>query len=138
MDVTTKAEGAVHLRTLVMKERVTVMDLVMEVVTMAMQGAGENLYVGVIIVRSLVLTTMTRMIVVRNHHHLQQLLMYLHHGESGRPGASAQGPVGEGHGQGHGTALVQGAGTPLSLRKDPATFTLASWNGISTMSDGEQ
>ena len=136
MDVTTKAEGAVHLRILVMKERVTVMDQVMEVVMMAMQGAEENLCVGVIIVRSLVLTTMTRMIVVRNqnqrnHHHLHQPHqhhLYLHHGESGRLGASAQDPVGEGHGQGHGTALVQGAGTPLSLRKDPATFTLASWN----------
>jgi len=140
VDVTTKAEGVVHLRILVMKERVTVMDQVMEVVMMAMQGAGENLCVGVIIVRSLVLTTMTRMIVVRNqnqrnHHH------HLYHGESGRLGASAQDPVGEGHGQGHGTALVQGAGTPLSLRKDPATFTLASWNVVNyilTMSDSER
>jgi len=66
VDVTTKVEGVVLLRTLVMKERVTVMDLVMEVVMMAMQDAKENLCVVVIIVNSLVLTTMKRMIVVRN------------------------------------------------------------------------
>jgi len=66
VDVTIKAEGAVHLRTLVMKERVTVMDLVMEVVMMAMQGVKENLFVAVIIARSLEHTITRRMIAVRN------------------------------------------------------------------------
>jgi len=139
VDVTIKAEGAVHLRTLVMKERVTVMDLVMEVVMMAMQGVKENLFVAVIIARSLVHIIMTRMTVVKNqnqrihqlliqlHQHLQlHKHLHLHHGESGRHGASAQGLVEEGHGQGRGAALVQGADTPLSLRKDSVTSTLAS------------
>jgi len=134
VDATIKAEGAVLQRTLVMKERVTVMDLLMEVVMMAMQGVKENLCVAVIIVRSLVPTITTRMTVVRNQNQRNQLPLqhphqhhlYLLHGESGRPGASAQGPVGEGHGQGHGTALVQCADTPLSLRKDSVISTLAS------------
>jgi len=66
VDVTIKEEGAVHLRILVMKERETVMDLVMEVAMMAMQVVKENLFVGVIIVRSLERIIMTRMTVVRN------------------------------------------------------------------------
>jgi hypothetical protein len=72
---TSKAEGAVLLGILVMKERVTVMDQGMEVVMMAMQGAGENLCVAVIIVKSLVLTTMTRMIVVRNQNQRNSQLL---------------------------------------------------------------
>ena len=71
MDVTTKAEGAVHLRILVMKERVTVMDQVMEVVMMAMQGVKENLCVGVIIVKSLENIITKKMIVVKNLLQLQ-------------------------------------------------------------------
>jgi len=138
VDATIKAEGAVLQRTLVMKERVTVMDLLMEVVMMAMQGVKENLCVAVIIVRSLVLTTTTKMTVVRNQNqrnhnllqHPHQHCHHHHHGESGRPGVSAQGPVGEGHGQGHGTALVQCADTPLSLRKDSVISTLASLDNI--------
>jgi len=134
VDATIKAEGAVLQRTLVMKERVTVMDLLMEVVMMAMQGVKEFLCVAVIIVRSLVPTTTTRMTVVRNQNrrnhlppqHPHQHHLYHLHGKSGRPGASAQGPVGEEHGQGHGTALVQCADTPLSLRKDSVISTLAS------------
>jgi len=66
VDVTIKAEGAVHQRILVMKERVTVMDQVMEVVMMAMQVVKENLCVGAIIVRSLEHTITRKMIAVRN------------------------------------------------------------------------
>ena len=76
VDVTTKAEGVVDLRTLVMKERVTVMDLVMEVVMMAMQVVRENFCVAVIIVKSLVLTTMTRMTAVRNQNQRNHQLLH--------------------------------------------------------------
>jgi len=66
VDVTIKVEGAVHLRTLVMKERETVMDLVMEVVMMAMQGVKDNLCVGATIARSLENIITRKMIAVRN------------------------------------------------------------------------
>jgi len=66
-----KAEGAVHLRTLVMKERVTVMDLVMEVVMMAMQDAKEIFCVEAIIVKSLENIIMKKMIAVKNPLQLQ-------------------------------------------------------------------
>ena len=71
MEGTIKAEGAVHLRTLVMKERVTVMDLVMEVVMMAMQDVRENFCVGAIIARSLENIIMKKMIAVKNLLQLQ-------------------------------------------------------------------
>jgi heterodisulfide reductase subunit B len=49
-----------------MKERVTVMDQVMEEVMMAMQGVKENFCVGVIIVKSLENIITKKMIAVRN------------------------------------------------------------------------
>ena len=64
---TIKEEDAVPLIIHVMKERETVMDLVMEVVMMAMPGVKEILSVEAIIVRSLVCITMTKMIVVKKH-----------------------------------------------------------------------
>jgi len=54
------------LRILVMKERVIVMDLVMEVVMMDTRAVKEILCVGAIIVRSLACSTMRRMTVVRS------------------------------------------------------------------------
>ena len=48
-----------------MKERETVMDVVMEVLMMEMRGARETLYVEVIIACSLVFTTMGRMTAAR-------------------------------------------------------------------------
>ena len=72
MDVTIKEEGVVHQRILVMKEKVTVMDLVTEVVMMAMQGVKGNLCAGVIIVRSLANIIMKKMIAVRNPLQLQK------------------------------------------------------------------
>jgi len=66
VDVTTKVGGAVHLRILVMREKVTVMDLVMEVVMMDMQAVKEILFVVVTIVRSLDYSTTRRMTVVRD------------------------------------------------------------------------
>jgi len=54
------------LRILVMKERVIVMDQVMEVVMMGIRAAKEILCVGVIIVRSLACSIMRKMTVVRN------------------------------------------------------------------------
>jgi len=66
-----KAGDAVLRRILVMRARVTVMDLVMEVVMMAMLGVKEILFVGVIIVRSLENIIMKKMTAVRN---LLQLL----------------------------------------------------------------
>jgi len=60
------AEDVALRRILAMKERVIVMDLVMEVVMMDTRAVKEILYVGAIIVRSLVCFTMRRMTVVRN------------------------------------------------------------------------
>ena len=62
----TKAEGVVHLRVLVMKEKETVMVLVMEVAMMAIEVVEETLSVEATTARSLVLTITRRMIVVRN------------------------------------------------------------------------
>ena len=59
-----------------MKERETVMDLVMEVVMMAMQDVKETLSVEVIIARSLVNITMTKMIAVRKHNFLISIQLY--------------------------------------------------------------
>ena len=61
-----KVEDVALLRNLAMKERVTVMDLVMEVVMMAIQDAKENYCVEAIIVEGSGHTSMRRMIVVRN------------------------------------------------------------------------
>ena len=71
MVVTIKAGDAVLRRILVMRARVTVMDLVMEVVMMAMLGVKEILFVAVIIVKSLENIIMKKMTAVRN---LLQLL----------------------------------------------------------------
>jgi len=66
VDVIIKVEGVVHQRILVVRERVIVMDLVMEVVMMDMQAVKEILFVVVTIVRSLDYSITRRMIVVRD------------------------------------------------------------------------
>ena len=66
MDVTIKLGDAAHLRILVMRERVIVMDLVMEGVMMDMMGAKEILSVEATIARSLDYSTTKRMTVVRD------------------------------------------------------------------------
>ena len=63
---TIKEEDVVLLRIRVMKEGETVMVLEMEDNMMDMQGVREILCVAVIIVNSLDITTMKRMIVVKN------------------------------------------------------------------------
>ena len=65
MDVTIKLGDAAHLRILVMRERVIVMDLVMEGVMMDMMGVKEILSAEATIARSLDYSTMRRMTVVR-------------------------------------------------------------------------
>ena len=67
LEETTRVEDVALLRTPVMRDRVTVMDLVMEVAMMAMLVARENSNVAAIIVNSLEITTMRRMTAVRNH-----------------------------------------------------------------------
>ena len=57
-----RGEDAALLRTLAMREKETVMDLVMEVVMMAMQDAKKGLCVEVTIVNSLGPITTIRMI----------------------------------------------------------------------------
>ena len=64
--VITREEDVALLTNLVMKEKEIVMDLVMVVVMMVMLDAKENLYVGAIIVRNLVLTTMKKTTVVKS------------------------------------------------------------------------
>ena len=66
VDVIIKVGGVVHLRLLVMKERVIVMDLVMEGVMMDMMGVKEILSAEATIARSLDYSTMRRMTVVRD------------------------------------------------------------------------
>ena len=66
MVVTTKEEDAVLQTHLVMKEKVIVMDLMMAANMTVMLDVREILYVEVIIVKSLVLTSMKKMIVVRS------------------------------------------------------------------------
>jgi len=65
VDEIIKEGGVVHLRTPVMRGKVTVMDLVMEEAMMAMLDVKENLYVEATIVRSLVLIIMKKMIAAR-------------------------------------------------------------------------
>ena len=81
MDVTIKLGGAAHLRILVMRERVIVMDLVMEVVMMGMLGAKEIFNVEATIAGSLVFISMRKMIVVKNLRASPQCqtAMYLEH-----------------------------------------------------------
>jgi len=77
VDAITKEGGVVHLRILVMKERVTVMDLVMEVVMMDMLAVKEILFVEATIVRSLDYSTTRRMTAVRDplpQHQVLQLV----------------------------------------------------------------
>ena len=69
---TIKEEDAALLRILVMKEKETVMVLVMVVSMMVMLDVKEILNVEVIIVRNLELTTMRRMTVARSLHNLQR------------------------------------------------------------------
>ena len=59
------ARDAAHLRIPVMRERETVMDLVMEVNMMVMKGARETWCAAATIVRSLDIISTPRMIVVR-------------------------------------------------------------------------
>ena len=61
-----RGEDVVLLRIHVMREKETVMDLEMEDNMMDMQGVREILCVEAIIVNSLELTTMKKMIAVRN------------------------------------------------------------------------
>ena len=61
-----KVEDVARLKNLVMKERETVMDLVMEVVMMAMKDAKENFSVEAITANSLVCTTTRKTTAVRN------------------------------------------------------------------------
>merc|ERR1719322_1854431 len=68
-----KEEDVAHQRILVMKERVTVMDLVMEVVMMVIKAAKEILYVEATIARNLVHTIMKKMTVVKNPQNINQL-----------------------------------------------------------------
>jgi len=63
--VTMMVEDVVLQRILVMKERVTATEQVMEVLMMETEDVVGTLCVAVTTVRSLVLTTMTRMIAVR-------------------------------------------------------------------------
>jgi len=63
--VTMMAEDAVLQRILVVKERETATELVMEVLMMETEDVVETLCVAVTTVSSLVLTTMTRMTAVR-------------------------------------------------------------------------
>ena len=77
MDVIIKVGGAVLLRILVVKERVIVMDLVMEVVMMDMLAVKEILFVVATIVRSLDYSTTRRMTAVRDplpQHQVLQLV----------------------------------------------------------------
>ena len=64
--VTIKEEDAVLQKNLVMKEKETVMDLVMVVVMMVIMDVKEILYVEAIIARSLVHSTTAGTTVVRN------------------------------------------------------------------------
>ena len=66
------AGGAAHLRSHVIWEKVTVMDLLMEVLMMVMLDAEENLSVEVITVRSSVFTSTRKMTAVMS---LPQLLL---------------------------------------------------------------
>ena len=66
VDVIIKVGGVVHQRLLVMRERVIVMDLVMEVVMMDMLGVKEIFNVEATIAGSLVFISMRKMIVVKN------------------------------------------------------------------------
>ena len=59
-------DDAVLLRILVMKEKETVMDVVMEVLMMVMKGAREILCVAAKTASSLVFTTMIKTTAVRN------------------------------------------------------------------------
>ena len=68
-----KEEDVAHQRILVMKERVTVMDLVMEVVMVVIKAARENFYVEVTTARNLVPTIMKKMTVVKNPQNMKQL-----------------------------------------------------------------
>ena len=74
VDVITKEGSVVHLRILVMKERVIVMDLVMEVVMMDMLAVKEIFNVGATIVRSSDYSTTRRMTAVRDPLPQQQVL----------------------------------------------------------------
>jgi len=79
----TMAKGVVLLRILAMKEKETATDLEMEVLMMVMLDARETLFVEAIIAFSLELTSIPRMIAVRDqiiphkilHHLLEAILV---------------------------------------------------------------
>jgi len=81
VDVIIKVGGVVHQRLLVMRERVIVMDLVMEGVMMDMMGVKEIFNVEATIAGSLVFISMRKMIVVKNLRPSPQCqtAMYLEH-----------------------------------------------------------
>jgi len=64
----TREEGVAPQRIHVMKEKETVMDLVMEVNMMDTEDVSQDWFVEPIIAESLVSTFMRRMIAVRSHH----------------------------------------------------------------------
>ena len=74
---TFKEDDVVLQRIHVMKERETVMDLVMEVNMMVMKDAREILCVAATTVRSLVITITRRMIAVRNQFKFMILYFYV-------------------------------------------------------------
>jgi len=67
-----RGRDAAPLRNLVMRERATVMDEVMEVLMTETEAARETLSVGATTVCSLVCITMRKTIVVRNQNQQQQ------------------------------------------------------------------
>ena len=73
---TIKEEDVAPLRIHVMKERETVMGLLMELVMMGMQDVKETSSVEVIIAKSLVNITMKKMIAVRKHNFLISIQLY--------------------------------------------------------------
>jgi hypothetical protein len=85
--------GAAHLRTLVVRERGTVMGQEMEESMMETEDAGLGWCVGVTTARSLVLTTMRRMTAVRgwSQHKVPQHQHKGMTGESGLSGAAVPG-----------------------------------------------
>jgi len=95
--VTMMAEGVAHLRTLAMKERVIVMEPVMEVLMMEIGDVVEILSVEVTTASSLVRTTTRRMIAVRSQQPSPQISQCRDNknkgGVSGPSGAPALPPV---------------------------------------------
>eukprot|EP00092_Neocalanus_flemingeri_P056749 GFUD01067318.1.p1 GENE.GFUD01067318.1~~GFUD01067318.1.p1 ORF type:complete len:297 (+),score=61.61 GFUD01067318.1:1-891(+) len=115
-----KEGDAVLQKSLVMKEKETVTDLLMVVVMMATQGVKESWYVGAIIARSLVLISTRKTIVVRI---LQEV------GVNGRRGAIALKHVEVEDGDEEGVVQEQGAETSTRCRGGFATHNFALLEG---------